>query len=191
MRAIHGEVSVTTERHGKHKLDELDASRAAKHLTLFRPTEPVVENLMARARVAIPGLAATADVLRVLRYNPDCMFAVARKSKFNTDLPSGEGFIAILPLTALGLQLLALDALNTANPDIRFLAGPQERPAGIYLWCVFAPGPLAGGMALFMEKMASAAICRHRYLFQTDHGGWRRGSTGGPGLPAGRHGRRD
>ena len=38
---------------------------------------------MAKARLSVPGLAATADVLKVLRYNPDCMFAVARKSKFN------------------------------------------------------------------------------------------------------------
>jgi predicted GNAT family N-acyltransferase len=154
MRAIHSEES-TTERHGKHKLDELDASRVAKHLAYFRPTEAVVESLMARARLAIPGLAATADVLKVLRYNPDCMYAVTRKSKFNPNIPWGEGFIAILPLNALGLQLLALNVLNTGNPDVRFLAKRDERPAGIYMWGVFAPGPLAAGMALFMEKVGT------------------------------------
>ena len=42
------------------------------------------------------------------------------------------------------MQLLAADALNTANPDIRFLAKPGERPAGIYMWCVFAPGRAGG-----------------------------------------------
>jgi predicted GNAT family N-acyltransferase len=155
MRAVQGE-EPTTERHGKHKLDELDASRVAKHLAYFRPTEPVVENLMVRARLAIPGLAATADVLRILRYNPDCMYAVTRKSKFNPDAPWGEGFIAILPLNALGLQLLALNTLNTGNPDTRFLAKQDERPAGIYMWGVFAPGPLAAGMALFMEKVSTS-----------------------------------
>ena len=154
IRAIHRE-EPTTERHGKHKLDELDASRVAKHLAYFCPTEAVVESLMARARLAIPGLAATADVLRILRYNPDCMYAVTRKSKFNPNLPLGEGFIAILPLNALGLQLLALNVLNTGNPDTRFLAKQGERPAGIYMWGVFAPGPLAAGMALFMEKVSA------------------------------------
>ncbi len=154
MKAVQGE-EPTTERHGKHKLDELDASRVAKHLVLFRPTEHVVENLMAKARLSIPGLAATADVQRILRYNPDCMYAVARKAKFSTDGPRGEGFIAILPLTALGLQLLALDALNTRSPDARYLTRPGERPAGIYIWGVFAPGPLAAGVALFMKEMAS------------------------------------
>jgi predicted GNAT family N-acyltransferase len=155
VRAVFSEETVTAERHGKHKLDKLDASRVAKHLVLFRPTEQVVEHLMARARLAVPGLATTADVQRVIRYNPDCMFAIARKSKFNPNAPAGEGFIAILPLNALGLQLLALDALITGNPDTRFLAKPGERPAGIYMWCVFAPGPLAAAMALFMEEMAS------------------------------------
>src|SRR6266576_2032191 len=118
IRAIHSEETVS-ERYGKYRLDELDANRFAKHLVFFRPTEQVVEHLMAKARLAIPGLAATADVQRILRHNPDCMFAVTRKSKFNTDNPVGEGFIAALPLNPLGLQLLALDALNTGNPDTR------------------------------------------------------------------------
>jgi predicted GNAT family N-acyltransferase len=109
---------------------------------------------MAKARLVIPGLAATADILRVLRHNPNCMFAVARKAKFDPQAPSAEGFIAILPLNALGLQLLALDTLNRTSPDIRYIAKPGERPAGIYMWCVFAPGPLAAGMALFMQEMA-------------------------------------
>jgi predicted GNAT family N-acyltransferase len=122
---------------------------------LFRPTAQVVEQLMARARLAIPGLAATADVQRVVRHNPDCLFAVARKSKFNPDAPTGEGFFAMLPLNALGLQLLALDALNTRSPDVRFIAKPGERPAGIYMWCVLAPGALAAGLALFMEQIAA------------------------------------
>lgn len=76
MRVVDGKES-TTERHGKHKLDELDASRVARHLVLFRPTEQVVEDLMAKARLSIPGLGATADIQRILRYNPDCMYAVA------------------------------------------------------------------------------------------------------------------
>jgi predicted GNAT family N-acyltransferase len=154
MRLVQDEDGASN-RHGKHKLDELDASRVAKHLVLFRPNETAVENLMAKARLSIPGLAATEDVLKVLRYNPDCMFAVTRKSRFNPAAPEGEGFIAVLPLNDLGMRLLAADALNTGNPDTRFLARPNERPAGIYMWCVFAPGVLAAGMALFMEKVAS------------------------------------
>ena len=142
-------------RQGKHKLDELDADRVAKHLAMFLPAEAVVADLMANARLSIPGLADTEEVLRVLRYNPICMLAVARKSKFDPANPSGEGFIAILPLNRLGLQMLALGTFNAASPDLRLIAAPHERPAGVYMWAVFAPGPLAAGMALFMEKMSS------------------------------------
>jgi predicted GNAT family N-acyltransferase len=153
VRALDGKESAT-ERHGKRRLDELEPE-VAKNLVLFHPTEQEVESLMARARLAVPGLAATSDVLRIMRHNPDCMFALARKSKFNLESVNGEGFIAMLPLTKLGLQLLGLDALNTANPDVRFIAKPGERPAGIYIWCLLAPGPLAAGVALFMQHIAS------------------------------------
>jgi predicted GNAT family N-acyltransferase len=146
---------LTIDRHGKHKLNEMDASWAAKHLVLFQPSDAVTETLMAQARLAIPGLAPTENVLRVLHHNPDCMFAVARKSKYNPAIPSAEGFIAMLPLTSLGLKLHAMDVLDCSNPDSRFIAKPGERPAGIYLWAVFAPGSLVAAMALFMQKMAA------------------------------------
>lgn len=138
----------------KRKLDKLDA-RVAKQLILFQPTPSVVKDLMAKARLSIPGLADTSDVLRVLHHNPECLVAVARRSKFNPAAPSGEGFIAVLPLNRLGLEQLALDSLNAVKPDVRLLATQKERPVAIYMWCVFIPGPLAGAMALFMERMKS------------------------------------
>jgi len=122
---------------------------------MFRPTESVVEALMAEARTSIPGIAETAEVLKLLRYNPEYMLALARKSKFNPQAPTGEGFIAMLPLNMLGLQHLALGTFDASSPDVRLLAKPHERPAGVYLWAVYAPGPLVAGMALFMEKMAT------------------------------------
>jgi predicted GNAT family N-acyltransferase len=145
----------SSARHGKHKLDELDAARVARHLMLFQPTESVVEDLVARARLGIPGLADTTEILRVFRYNPICVMALARKSRFDPQAPAGEGFIAILPLNELGLQVLALGIFDATHPDLRLIAGPQERPAGLYMWAVFAPGPLAAGIALFMERMAT------------------------------------
>ena len=142
-------------RAGRHKLSEMDAARIAKHLVMFPANEDQVRALLDRARQSIPGLASTEDVLRVVRHNPDCMMAVARRSRFNPEAPQGEGFFAMLPLTELGLKVLALGALNTSKPDLRLIAKPNERPAGIYMWAVFAPGPLAAGSALFMERMAS------------------------------------
>jgi predicted GNAT family N-acyltransferase len=140
---------------GKHRLDKLDGGRIARHLLMFTPTEAVVENMMVKARRDIPGLAETSEVLKVLKYNPEFILPVARKSRFHASAPEAEGFIAILPLNLLGLQQLALGNFNGSVPDLRLLVGPGERPAGIYLWCVYAPGPLAASMALLMEKLSS------------------------------------
>jgi predicted GNAT family N-acyltransferase len=143
------------KRFGRHKLDELDPARVAKHLAMFLPSEAGVADLMVRARLSIPGLAETAEVLKVVRHNPICMLAVSRRSHLDETSPEGEGFIAILPLNRLGLEMLALGSFIATEPDLRLIAKPDERPAGIYMWAVFAPGPLAAGMALFMEKMSS------------------------------------
>ncbi len=133
----------------------MNATRIARRLIMFHPTEEAVRELMAKARRDIPGLADIEDVLKVLRFNPDCMFAVTRRSQFDPDDPRGQGFFAMLPLNMLGLQVLALGKFNGAQPDFRLLAKPGERPAGIYMWAVFAPGALAAGSALFMERMAA------------------------------------
>jgi predicted GNAT family N-acyltransferase len=142
-------------RHGRHKLDELDPARIAKHLIMFQPTESDVADILAKARLSIPGIAQEEEVLRVFRYNPICIMALARKSKFNPEQPAAEGFVAVLPLNDLGLHVLALGSFNATSPDLRLIAKPDERPAGLYMWAVFAPGSLAAGMALFMDRMSS------------------------------------
>ena len=85
-------------RHGKHKLDQLDATRVAKHLVMFHPSELAVKELLVKARASIPGMAETAEVLKIWHHNPDCMLAFARKSKFDAAAPVGEGLIFALPL---------------------------------------------------------------------------------------------
>lgn len=138
----------------KHPLGQLDSNRFAKHLVIFRPDDAGVADIMEKARLAIPGLADTAIVQRVVRHNPDCMFVIARKRKFDAACPRGDGFVAMLPLNVSGLHQLAINTLNTADPDPKFLAKAGERPAGLYIWATFAPGPLVGGITLFMEEMA-------------------------------------
>jgi predicted GNAT family N-acyltransferase len=147
--------TVSPDRRGKHQLDQLDPERVAKHLVMFEPSDSVLADLVQQASLSIPGLAALEDVIRVQHHNPACVMALARKSKFDPDAPVGEGFIAILPLNDLGLKTLLLGTFNGASPDLRLIARPDERPAGIYMWAVYGPGPLAAGMALFMEKMAT------------------------------------
>jgi predicted GNAT family N-acyltransferase len=143
------------ERFGKHRLDQLDAARVARNLMVFHPQGAVVDEVMSRARLAIPGLATTAAVLRVLAYNPECMLGVTRRTRYDDAHPVAEGFIAVLPLNALGLQQLLLGSFDGANPDLRFIAKAGQRPAGVYMWGVYAPGALAAGMALFMAEMSA------------------------------------
>jgi len=147
--------SAPPARHGKYKLDELDATRMAKHLVMFQPYEKNLAEVVAKARFSIPGITKTEEVFKVARYNPACIMAVSRRSKFDPKAPIAEGFIAVLPLNALGLRILALGAFDATKPDLRLVAGPDERPAGIYLWCVYLPGALAAGMALLMERFSS------------------------------------
>lgn len=91
----------------------------------------------------------------VVGFNPDCLWAIARRRGYNQDAPVGEGFVAMLPLTAAGLMHMGAGTFDTRNPDLKLLARPGERPAGIYIWATFAPGVLAAGVALFMKQMAS------------------------------------
>jgi predicted GNAT family N-acyltransferase len=141
-------------RFGKHRLDQMP-SRMARNLVMFRPSEAILQSLLEKARLEIPGLAETEEVLKTFRYNPEFVMALTRKSRFDPQAPIGEGFIAMLPLNMLGLQHLALGTFDASSPDTRLLAKPHGRPAGVYLWGVYAPGPLVAGMALFMEKMTT------------------------------------
>jgi predicted GNAT family N-acyltransferase len=140
---------------GKYKLDELDSSRMARHLVLFDPDEAEIARLMEKARENIPGLGKTDTIQKVLRHRHGHMYAVARRSRFNPAAPRGDGFIMVLLLNEIGVMQLALGTINGPDPDFRLLAKPHERPAGIYMWCVFAPGPLAAGLALVMDRLAA------------------------------------
>jgi predicted GNAT family N-acyltransferase len=152
---LAGGESLDREKNVRHRLDALNAARIAKHLAVFKPSDANVADLMDKARQSVPGLCETSEVLRVLHYNPDCILTVTRRAKFNPAAPEGEGMIAFLPLNLLGLQHLALGTINASAPDFRLLAKPHARPAGIYLWLVYAPGPLAASMALLMERLSA------------------------------------
>src|SRR3569833_3181755 len=91
-----------TARFGRHKLDELDPERVAKHLVMFEPTSEDVSRILDLARLSIPGIAKTEEVLRVFRYSPICIMGLARKSKYDPQAPVAEGFVAILLLFFFG-----------------------------------------------------------------------------------------
>ncbi len=104
---------------------------------------------------------ASAEIVRkVLAHNPDCVWVLARKRKFNPAQPVGEGFIAMLPLNGQGAAPAWRQRASTApSPTLALVAKPGEKPAGLYMWATYAPGILAGGISLFMKEIASGTVC--------------------------------
>jgi predicted GNAT family N-acyltransferase len=137
----------------KHPLGAIDSNRFAKHLVVFKPTEEALADLMVKGRASIPGLTDISVVQRILKHNPNSMWAIARKRKYDPSVPFGDGFFAFLHLNRKGLLQLATNTLDTSNPDLTLLAGPNERPAGIYTWAALAPGMLAGGISLVLQQL--------------------------------------
>lgn len=138
----------------KHPLGELDSSRLGKHLSVYRASPESLDALVDHARAHIPGLTTNEVVHKVLKHNPDAVWVIARNR--SAEDVAKQGFIAMLPLTKAGLHLLANGQFNSADPDLCLITRPGERPAGIYIWAIYAPGLLAGGISLFMEKIAEA-----------------------------------
>jgi predicted GNAT family N-acyltransferase len=156
LRLVRKNIETEASAKGKHHLSDLDSSRVAKHLVLFRAEPAMLEELVALARPHIPGMAGADIVRKVLAHNPDCVWAIARKRNFDPARPAGEGFIAMLPLNAKGLFLLATRNFNGADPDTSLIAEPGERPAGLYMWATYAPGLMASAISLFMDEVAHA-----------------------------------
>src|SRR5205085_749136 len=91
----------------------------------------------------------------VMSHNPDAFWAIARRERYSSGLPNGEGFVAYLMLNDRGLRGLLDGSLDARDPDLAMIARQNEKPAGIYVWCVHAPGILAGGMPLTVEKITT------------------------------------
>lgn len=143
-----------TPSKAKHQLDQLDSTKYAKHLVLFHASACMIGDLVGLAAPHIPGMANAETVRKVLSHNPDCVWAVCRTRNFDRASPVGEGFFAMLPLTAKGLHRLALKSFDGTDPDLTLVARQGEKPAGIYMWGTYAPGSLASGISLLMDKLA-------------------------------------
>jgi predicted GNAT family N-acyltransferase len=136
-----------------HSLNGIDTQKIARRLVVFTPGGREIDALVARARVALPGLAQSSVVHRVVSHNPDALWAIARRQQFNSAAPAGEGFLAFLPLNHEGMKQLIAGRFDASNPDLSLVTAQHEKPAGIYVWAAFAPGVLVGGIPLALEKV--------------------------------------
>jgi predicted GNAT family N-acyltransferase len=134
-------------------LDGHEILHLARRLVVFTPHGNQIPALMNKAREAIPMLTTADVVQRVASHNPDCIWAVARRDKFDITSPEGEGYFAFLPLTEAGLQGLLDGSLDRKNPPLSCIAAQNEKAAAVYVWHVYAPGLLAVGFALACQKI--------------------------------------
>ena len=142
-------------RQARHPLDQMDVQQLSGRLVVFSPSGMQIDLLMNEARKIIPRLAPNDVVHRVASHNPDTLWAIARRGRYRSSLPTAEGFVGFLMLNDAGLKGLLDGSLNAGDPDLAMIAQQNEKPAGIYVWCVHAPGVIAGGMPLTVEKISS------------------------------------
>jgi predicted GNAT family N-acyltransferase len=136
-------------------LDKLSVSEISKKLVIFQPPALLVAELQAKAAAQL-GRLASADIMKkVASYNPDNLWAIARRSRLNWDAPRAEGFVALLMLNTKGQEALFDGTFNGYDPDLSFLAAQNEKPAAIYVWLLHAPGVMAAGVPLVLEKASS------------------------------------
>jgi predicted GNAT family N-acyltransferase len=138
-----------------HPVSGLNAEHLAKRLVVFAPNGAEIDAILTRARRDIAGLTTAEVVHRVISHNPDSFWAIAHRSRYSSIAPAGEGFMAFLMLNDAGMKRLVAGTFDASNPDLSLLAPQNEKPAGIYVWALHAPGGIAGGVALTFEKVAT------------------------------------
>jgi predicted GNAT family N-acyltransferase len=166
-------------------LDKLSTNRISKKLVVFQPSSAGITPLMDKAGARMGRIASLATVIKVVSHNPDNLWAIARKGRFDWAAPQVEGFVALLMLNTRGEQALFDGTLNGLDPDLSLLTAQNEKPAAIYVWALYAPGVLAAGVPLVLEK-ASSPLYQGATLYAratTDDGrqfmeslGWRLGA---------------
>jgi predicted GNAT family N-acyltransferase len=153
--AGNGRLAYDEAQRSTRRLDDPAILALARRLVVFNVAGEQIATLMDLARKAIPTLTTADVVQRVASYNPDCFWAIAHRDKFDVKAPVGEGYVSFLPLTKQGLSQLLDGSLDRRNPPLSVISAQHEKPAGIYVWHVYAPGKLAAGAPLVMQKMWS------------------------------------
>ena len=148
-----GKLADDDAQRSSRRLDDPAILALARRLVVFNVAGEQIAALMDRARKTIPTLTSAEVVQRVASYNPDCFWAIAHRDRFNVNAPVGEGYVAFLPLTKQGLSQLLDGTLDRRNPPLSVISAQHEKPAGIYVWHVYAPGKLAAGVPLIVQKM--------------------------------------
>ena len=137
----------------KHPLPARNLEDFARNVVVFTLAAEDLGSLMDRARIDLPGLAAEEAVVRVMRHNPDSVWGIARGGEHAGSDPTPEGFVGFLMLNEHGVRRLISGTFDASDPDLGLLSAQNEKPAGIYLWAMWARNNLVSGIPLAFEKM--------------------------------------
>lgn len=137
----------------KHPLPARNIEEFARDVVIFTPVGKNLDAAIGRARIDLPGLAGSDVVHRVMSHNPDSLWAIARRKNFDAAVAAPEGFVAFLMLNKQGLRQLMQGTFDASNPALGLLCNQHQRPAGIYVWAMWARGGLVGGVPLAFEKV--------------------------------------
>jgi predicted GNAT family N-acyltransferase len=137
----------------KHPLPARNLEDFAQDVVVFTPGADDLGRLMDRAEVDLPGLASREAVLRVMAHNPDTVWGIARREAGVRAALKPEGFVGFLMLNEQGVRRLIAGTFDASDPDLGLLCFQNQRPAGIYVWVMWARDRLVAGIPLAFEKM--------------------------------------
>ena len=143
-------ISVDAARH----LLRLDPSKYARGLVSFTPSAEIIADMVAKAGAFVQKPASYESVMRVFRYNPDTITAVAKGHWRQSAGSDPIGFWVHIPLNEAGQDALFSGEFDTTDPKLRFIAPPSEKPAAVYHWYTYMPAQVGGGFALALERFS-------------------------------------
>ena len=143
---------VGAQKKAKFGLEAKGVTNLSQRLVVFSASFQDIERLLPRARQAMGGGASNEVIHRIARHNPDSMWGIARRERYAAGDVAAEGFVAFLMLTEEGADQLFSGELDATDPPLHLLTRQNEKPAAIYCWGTYAPGPIAGGIPLVLEK---------------------------------------
>jgi predicted GNAT family N-acyltransferase len=137
----------------KHPLPASNLAEFARDVVVFTPSASHLERLIATASADLAGLAGKEAVARIVSHNPDTLWGIAHRAGYNADDPVPEGFIAFLMLNTEGVRQLIAGTFDASAPDLALLCGQHQRPAGVYVWAMWARNNLVPGIPLAIDKL--------------------------------------
>src|SRR6201990_3466918 len=148
-------VLLSEPKQAKFRLGTPRATGISQRMVVFNATYRDIETLLPKARQAMGGGATNEVIHRVAQYNPDCFWGLARRERYAAGDTAAEGYLAFLMLTAQGADLLMDGKFSASNPPLHLLTRQYEKPAAVYCWGVYAPGVIAAGVPLAVEKVST------------------------------------